>query len=55
MAEYSSDNLRIKLAEALNTVIYGNESVTVTRYGKPVAMLVRIDTDQRADSTDEHE
>lgn len=40
MTEIKSHDFRENLADILNRVMFNRESVTVTRHGKPVAILV---------------
>lgn len=40
-------DLRNRFAEILNTVVYGNTSVVITRFGKPQAVLVDYKEYQR--------
>ena len=42
MLKSSARNLRAHLGEFLGSVRYGNERVTVTSFGKPVAVIVSI-------------
>lgn len=39
-------DLRAKLAATINSVIVGREPVYVTHHGRPVAVLMPIDTDR---------
>ncbi len=52
MTTVSASNARAALSELIDRVIAGDE-VTITRYGKPVAVLLRPDVlaGRRADST----
>lgn len=43
MREYSVDELRKSLAEAINRVAFGAERVVIVRHGKAVGAIVSID------------